>query len=112
MDHDELLAKLLSGEMNAPQIGLKSAKSNKQSKREKKQERKEEKKAEKKAEKEAENALPDPKKEMKANLRKALKGKLVGPEITIKSGKVPKTQRQRSGRRQAWAIENGYMHGK
>jgi len=111
MDHDELLAKLLSGEMNAPQIGLKSAKSNKQSKKEKKQERKEEKKAEKKAEKEAEKALPDPKKELKANLRKALKGKFVGPEITIKSGRVPKAPRQKRGR-QAVAIENGYMHGK
>merc|ERR1712176_553328 len=85
MSQDELLAKLMSGDMHAPRIGLKSAQSSKKSqtqkkkaKKAKKEERKQEKEEEKKenkAKKTPNNANPsEAKKEMKSNLRKALQG--------------------------------------
>jgi hypothetical protein len=111
MSQDELLAKLMSGDMHAPRIGLKSAQSNKKSKAQKKkakkakeQEKKEAKEEEQKENKARKDHLSEAKKEMKSNLRKALQGKLVQAPVVMKSGKAARNP----GGRMQWALKHGY----
>lgn len=114
IDHDELLAKLLSGEMEAPHIGLKSAKSNKKNKKKDKKSAKaalklalkEERKEERKEE--IAGLMTEAKMQMKKNLRKNLKNQdfvaeLVEPNINLKTNNEnSKASNKPKGARHAW----------
>ena len=114
MDHDELLAKLLSGEMEGPNIGLKSSKKAKKSAKKAKKEAKaalkhalkEERKEERKEE--IAGLMTDAKMEMKKNLRKNLKNEnfvatVVEPNVNLKTNNQnAKDGTKPKGARHAW----------
>lgn len=125
VDHDELLAQILSGDIHGPRIGLKSAQNSEGAEERFRKQKKDEKKAEKKAEKKEQRkedrkqAIEDAQNgvgenfqkqetinEWKKNLRKALKGKLVeAPKVQIKTGS---RREGTKGGRQRWALRQGF----